>query len=261
MPRFAANLTMLYNEEPFLERFSQARLSGFSAVEFLFPYDFAKKEVEETLLQNNLELVLFNLPAGNWSSGDRGIAADPRRISEFREGAHLAAEWAKDLHCSRLNCLAGKQVLHASTAEQHETLVENVRYAADVLAKADLNLMVEMINTFDIPGFFVSHTSDAVHLLDEVDRPNVYLQYDIYHMQRMEGELFNTIKKNLTRIGHIQLADNPGRHQPGTGEINYPFLLKAIDELGYEGFVSFEYIPDGPTPLSLGWVEQYGYRL
>lgn len=261
MPRFAANLTMLFTEVPFLERFKVAREAGFQAVEFLFPYDFSLDKIKEQLQQTGLELVLFNLPAGNWAAGERGIAANPERVEEFRAGVDQAVAWAAELGVPRLNCLAGKEVANSTASEQWQVLRENVRYAAEALQEKGLKLMVEPINRFDIPGFFLNTSRQVLQLIAEVDMPNVYLQYDVYHAQREEGELTGTIRQHLQQIGHIQIADNPGRHQPGTGEINYKFLLQELDALGYEGFVALEYVPAPDTLTSLKWVKEHGFEL
>ncbi|GEA16498.1 MAG: hydroxypyruvate isomerase [Moorella sp. (in: firmicutes)] len=261
MPKFAANLTMLFTELPFLERFNAARKAGFRAVEFLFPYEYAINDIKSLLIENNLQAVLFNLPAGDWAAGERGIAADPGRKEEFRAGVRQAVEWADQLNVPRLNCLAGKMNQAFSREEHWQTLIENVRYAAQALAGNDLKLMIEPINHYDVPGFFLNTTRQALQLINEVNMPNVYLQYDLYHAQKEEGNLTVTLRENIQRVGHIQIADNPGRHQPGTGEINYPFLLREIDNLGYEGYVSLEYIPEPDTLNSLGWITAYGYNL
>ncbi|OYY04670.1 MAG: hydroxypyruvate isomerase, partial [Acidocella sp. 35-58-6] len=236
MPKFAANLTMLFNEHPFLERFAAAAQAGFKAVEFMFPYDYEPAAINDALLTNNLTLVLHNLPAGNWAGGERGIACAPARISEFRDGVAKAISYATALNCPQLNCLAGiVQPENAATART--TLIENLRFAADALQKAGLTLLLEPVNTTDIPGFFVNRSAQALAIINEVAAPNLKLQYDIYHSQIMEGNLARTIEANLAQIGHIQLADNPGRHEPGTGEINYHYLFKKLDELGYTGWV------------------------
>ena len=220
MPKFAANLTMLYNELPFLDRFAAAAQSGFKAVEFLFPYDFAAEDIAQRLKDNGLQLVLHNLPAGNWAGGERGIACHPDRVEEFRTGVATAITYAKALGVGQLNCLAGIAPAGISDAVLRQTLVANLAYAAKELKQAGLRLLIEPINTFDIPGFFLSGTAQALALLDDVGADNAFVQYDIYHAQRMEGELAATMQKQLARIGHIQLADNPGRNEPGTGEIN-----------------------------------------
>lgn len=261
MPKFAANLTMLFTEVPFPERFKAAREAGFKAVEFLFPYDYQIKEIQGLLRENDLQVVLFNLPAGDWAGGERGIAALPGREEEFREGVRQAVTWARELGVPRLNCLAGKALPGSTREEQWRTLVDNVRYAADALAAAGLKLMVESINHYDMPGFLLNTTGQVLDLIKEVARPNVYLQYDIYHAQREEGNITAILQEHLASIGHIQIADNPGRHQPGTGEINYPFLLNEIDKVGYDGYVSLEYIPQPDTRQSLGWIAAYGYKL
>ncbi|MGR4872019.1 hydroxypyruvate isomerase [Variovorax sp. LARHSF232] len=256
MPKFAANLTMLFTELPFMQRFEAARKAGFEAVEYLFPYPFPKQELAAALTANGLKQVLHNLPAGNWDAGERGIACHPDRVGEFREGVARAIEYAGALGCPQVNCLVGKLPAGVSAQEARETLVANLRYAAEQLRGANIRLLIEPINTFDIPGFFLTRTDQALALIEEVDSSNLFVQYDIYHAQRMEGELGNTIAKNLARIGHIQLADNPGRGEPGTGEINYAWLFKHIDALGYAGWIGCEYKPRGSTTAEgLGWRE------
>ena len=256
MPQFAANLTMLYNEVPFLERFELAANSGFKAVEFLFPYAYEAVEIKNKLEQNQLKLVLHNLPAGDWDAGDRGSACNPDRVEEFRAGVAKAIEYAKVLGVPQLNCLAGKMQPGISEQLLHDTFVENLQFAAAVLKKSQLKLLIEPINTFDIPGFFLSTTQQALDILSEVDADNLFVQYDIYHAQRMEGELSNTIEKNLSKIAHIQLADNPGRNEPGTGEINYPHLFKLLDRIGYQGWIGCEYKPATTTDAGLSWIQK-----
>ena len=253
MPRFAANLTMLFDEVPFLDRFERAAKAGFKAVEFLFPYAYDAQEIRKRLDEHGLKLVLHNLPAGDWAEGERGIACHPDRVAEFRAGVARAIECAGWLGVPRLNCLAGKAPQGVSEMALHDTLVANLAYAAAELKRAGLALLVEPINTFDIPGFYVSRTAQALSLLDEVGADNAFLQYDIYHAQRMEGELAATLARHLPRIGHIQLADNPGRHEPGTGEIDYAFLFRHIDSLGYDGWIGCEYKPAAGTEAGLGW--------
>lgn len=254
MPRFAANLTMLFGEVSFLDRFELAASAGFSAVEFLFPYAWSAAEIKQRLDANGLTLVLHNLPAGDWDAGERGIACHPSRVDEFRAGVFKAIEYAKALGVTQLNCLAGKIPAGVSVEVLQQTLVANLRFAAAELKKADLKLLIEPINTFDIPGFYLNRTDQAAAILDEVAADNLFIQYDIYHAQRMEGELGNTIAKYLPRIGHIQLADNPGRNEPGSGEINYRWLFKRIDELGYQGWIGCEYKPAADTKQGLGWM-------
>lgn len=253
MPRFAANLTMLFNELPFLERFEAAAKAGFSAVEFLFPYAWPAQEIKALLDKHGLELVLHNLPAGDWDAGERGIACHPERAAEFRAGVARAIEYAGVLGVGQLNCLAGKAPAGVSDALLRRTFVDNLRFAAAELDKAGLRLLIEPINTFDIPGFFLCRTAQALDILDEVAAPNAFVQYDIYHAQRMEGELAATMQKHLARIGHIQLADNPGRNEPGTGEINYAFLFAHLDRIGYSGWIGCEYKPAAGTEAGLAW--------
>jgi hydroxypyruvate isomerase len=253
MPKFAANLTMLFNEVPFLERFERAAKAGFQAVEFLFPYPYGTAEIKARLDRHGLQLVLHNLPAGDWDAGERGIACLPDRTEEFRAGVARGIEYAKALGVPQLNVLAGKAPAGADPALLRKTLVANLRHAAAELGKHGLKLLIEPINTYDIPGFFLSRTADAVAILDEVGAANAYLQYDLYHAQRMEGELAATAARHLPRIAHIQLADNPGRHEPGTGEINYAFLFRELDRMGYTGWIGCEYKPAAGTEAGLGW--------
>jgi hydroxypyruvate isomerase len=260
MPIFAANLTMLFTEVSFLERFALARKVGFIHVEYLFPYAFKVEDLKAKLENHGLQQVLFNLPSGDWAAGDRGIGASPGREAEFRAGVPRAIEYAKVLGVPRLNCLVGKRVPGRSDEEHWQTLVQNARFAATELAKHGIELLVEPINHFDIPGFFLNRTEQALKLLDEIAQPNVRVQYDIYHAQREEGELAATIAKHLARIGHIQIADNPGRHQPGTGEINFPFLFRRLDELNYSGYIGLEYVPAPDTTGSLGWLRDRGFK-
>ena len=261
MPTFAANLTMLFTEVPFLERFAQAKQAGFSLVEYLFPYEYPAPELKQHLTDNGLTQVLFNLPCGDWAHGKRGIAALPGRMNEFRAGVSQAIDYALTVGVKQVNCLAGIRNPGYSDQHHHDTLVGNLRYAAEALAAHGIRLLLESINHFDIPGFFVNRTAEALAILKEVNHPNVFLQYDVYHAQREEGDLTATIRNHLEQIGHIQIADNPGRHQPGTGEINYPFLFQELDRLGYQGVVGLEYVPQPETVHSLAWITQYGYRL
>ena len=253
MPRFAANLSMLFTEVPFLDRFELAAKSGFKAVEFLFPYAFSAKDIRRRLDTNGLTLVLHNLPAGDWDAGERGIACLPDRVDDFRAGVAKAVEYATALGVPQLNCLAGKAPPGVDEAVLRKTFVANLKYSASELKKAGLRQLIEPINSYDIPGFYLSRTAQALAILDEVGADNAFVQYDIYHAQRMEGELAATLQKNLTRIGHIQLADNPGRNEPGTGEINYDFLFAHLDRIGYTGWIGCEYKPATTTEAGLGW--------
>ncbi len=255
MPRFAANLTMLFNEHPFLDRFERAARAGFEAVEFLFPYDFKADEIKKRLDDNGLALVLHNLPAGDWAAGERGIACHPNRVDEFRAGIARGIDYAMALGVGQLNVLAGKAPAGVPESVLRETLVGNLAHAATALKGAGLKLLIEPINSFDIPGFYLNRTAQALALLDDVGADNAFVQYDIYHAQRMEGELAATMQTNLARIGHIQLADNPGRNEPGTGEINYRFLFAHLDRIGYSGWIGCEYKPATTTEAGLCWLK------
>jgi hydroxypyruvate isomerase len=253
MPRLAANLSMLFTEVPFLERFERAARAGFRAVEFLFPYEHAAADIKRELDAHGLALVLHNLPAGDWAAGERGIACDPERVAQFRDGVGRAIEYAKALGVRQLNCLAGKAPRGVEPGVLRQTFVANLRYAAERLAAADLKLLIEPINPFDIPGFYLNTTQQALDIIDEVAADNLFLQYDVYHAQRTEGELANTLARHLDRIAHVQIADNPGRNEPGTGEINFAFLLRHLDRIGYRGWIGCEYKPATDTEAGLGW--------
>lgn len=254
MLRFSANLSFLFLERPFLERFAAAAACGFKGVEFHFPYAFPLDEVADAARCAGVEVVLFNFPAGDWGAGERGIACLPGRIAEFRAGVAVAAGYAEALDCARVNCLAGLRPAGIDEAQLRRTLVDNLRFAADAFAVNGRHVLMEPLNSRDTPGFFVDRTAPALALLDEADRPNLLLQYDIYHAQVMEGDLACTLATHLPRIGHIQLADNPGRHEPGTGEINFPFLFRHLNAIGYAGWVGCEYVPAGTSEGSFGWL-------
>lgn len=257
MPKFNANLTMLFNEAAFLDRFELAAKAGFTGVEFLFPYQWPKEQLAERIEKNLLTQVLHNLPAGDWEGGERGIACIPGREGEFQDGVGLAIEYAKALKCPALNCLAGLMPEGIPEERLKETMLGNMKFAADALEKEGIRLLVEPLNSRDIPGFYLVSSEKTMELIDELDHKTIFLQYDIYHMQRMEGELINTIQSLIGRIGHMQLADNPGRHEPGTGEINFVNLFKAIDDAGYQGWIGCEYIPATSTEEGLGWMKRY----
>ena len=256
MPRFCANLTLLYNEHPFVDRFAAAAKAGFKGVEYLFPYDYPKDQLAEQLEKHRLVQVLHNLPAGDWGKGERGIACHPDRVGEFQDGVGIAIEYAQALGCGQVNCLAGI-CPDAPQDRQRAAFVSNLKFAALRLKEAGIKLLIEPINTLDIPGFYLTRSRQALDLIDEVGSDNLFLQYDIYHMQIMEGDLARTIQANLARLPHMQLADNPGRNEPGTGEINYGFLFEHIDRLGYDGWIGCEYKPAKTTDEGLGWVKPY----
>lgn len=261
MPKFAANVSTLYADSPFLERFARARASGFQFVEFQFPYDHDIAALKRALDANALQVVLFNLPPGNWSAGERGLASLPDRIDEFRASVNLALDTARTLGAPRLNCLAGKRDPNVALVEQQRVLIENLRYAARLLGEHNIALGIEHLNPMDNPDFLLPDPSTAFAIQQQVASPNLTVQYDVYHAQRTQGELANTLSANLARIGHIQIADNPGRHEPGTGEINYRFLLHHLDHIGYSNFVGLEYLPTAKTEDSFGWLSGFGFRL
>lgn len=256
MPRFSANLSMLFPEVDFLGRFGRAAAAGFRAVEYMFPYPYGKEALAEPLVKYGLRQALFNLPAGDWASGERGIACLPGREGEFRDGIGLAIEYAKALDCPLVNCLVGK-----TPAEDPETvrriLVENLRFAAAALEREEIRLLVEPLNLRDMPGFHLCGTGNAVALIEEVNHPNLWLQYDVYHMQVTEGNLIQTLQDHFRRIAHIQIADNPGRNEPGTGEINFPNIFRFLDGMGYAGWIGCEYRPLGGTDEGLAWMDPY----
>lgn len=257
MLRFCANLTMLFSEVDFLDRFEKAAKAGFKGVECLFPYAWEKEQLAEKLGAHGLVQVLHNLPAGDWSAGERGIACLPGREAEFQEGVGRAIEYARALNCPQLNCLAGMTPRNAAADNVRRTLLSNLRFAAAALDKHGIRLLVEALNDKDVPGFHLVRTADVLALLQEVGHPNVFVQYDVYHMQIMEGNLTQTIRSHLGKIAHIQIADNPGRNEPGTGEINYPNLLDCIDAAGYKGWIGCEYKPAGKTEDGLKWMEAF----
>lgn len=250
MPRFCANLSLLFTELPFLQRFGAAARNGFSGVEFMFPYDVPAEDIARELKSHALTLVLFNLPPGDWNGGERGLAALSSRADEFRASVTPALKYAQVLGCSKLHCLAGI----ANGAEAHEIYASNLRFAAEAARPLGIDILIEPINTRDIPGYFLTGTAQAIDVIRKVGVPNLRLQYDCYHMQIMEGDLTPTIERLLPEIAHIQVADTPGRHEPGTGEINYPFLFQCLDRIGYEGWVGCEYRPKGDTASGLGWL-------
>jgi hydroxypyruvate isomerase len=248
---------MLFGEIPFLERFEAAARAGFRGVEYAFPYAYPLDALAEPLARHGLEQVLFNLPPGDWERGDRGIACDPSRVGEFQDGVGRALEYARALRCPRVNCLAGLAPPGVPPERVRATLVSNLRFAAERLAGAGIELLTEPINTRDMPGFYLCRSAQAFSIVEEVGAPNLRVEYDVYHMQVMEGDLATTLERNLSRIGHVQIADNPGRHEPGTGEINFEFLLAHLDRVGYRGWVGCEYRPAAGTAAGLGWLARW----
>ncbi|HSH06402.1 MAG TPA: 2-oxo-tetronate isomerase [Burkholderiales bacterium] len=257
MPRLAANLSLLFPDLDFPARFAAAARAGFRCVEYQFPYAWPAADVARWARDAGVEVVLHNLPAGDAAKGDRGIACLPERRSEFREGVARAIEYARVANCPRLNCLSGVIPQDAARQPYHDTLVDNLAYAAQQLHGAGLALMVEACNTRTVPGFFLPTSRQVLEAIDAAGADNAYLQYDIFHMQIMEGDLAKTIERLLPRIGHMQLADVPDRHEPGSGEINFPWLLAAIDRLGYAGAIGCEYNPRADTVAGLAWARPY----
>jgi hydroxypyruvate isomerase len=254
MPKLAANLSTLFPQLDFLERFAAARRAGFRYVEYQFPYAFAAADIASAVRDAGVEVVLHNLPAGDAAKGERGIACLPGREAEFRDGVERAIGYATAVRCPRLNCLAGL----APADEIHfRTMAANVRHAARRLGEVGTQLMIEAINTRSVPGFFLSGSQQAIEVLNAAGEGNAFLQYDLFHMQIMEGDLAVTIERLLARIGHIQIADVPERHEPGTGEINFDFLLAHLDHIGYSGWVGCEYNPRGDTLEGLSWAKPY----
>ena len=260
MPRFAANLTMMFTEVPFLERFERAAAAGFKAVEFQLPYAYEATEIRALLDRHQLQLVLYNLPPGEWDAGDRGLACDPQRVDAFRASVAQAVRYAGILGAPQLHCMSGKRPDGASEAAMRQTLVENLRFAAAALNEAGLRLVIEPINAYDMPDYYLNRTDQALGLIDEVGADNVFLQYDIYHAQRTEGEICATLSKHLPRIAHIQRAANPGRHAPGSGELNDALVFAHLDKLGYSGWIGCEYKPATSTEAGLGWLRAMGYQ-
>lgn len=257
MLRFAANLSFLYQDLPFLERIGQAARDGFGAVEYVSPFEFPAEEIASALKAAGIAQALFNLPAGNWAGGERGIGCLPDRVEEFRSGIATTIAYAHALDCKTVNCLAGLAPEGVEVATLDQVLIDNLNYAAPRLADAGINLVIEPINRRDMPTFHLSTTDHAERIMAQVTSPNLKIQYDFYHMQIMQGDLVPTFERLQHRIGHVQIADNPGRNEPGTGEINYPFIFKTLDRLGYDGWVGCEYKPAAATSAGLGWMKPY----
>lgn len=253
MPIFAANLTMMFNEVPFPERFAAAAKAGFKAVEFLFPYDYPAADVTRWLKENHLKSALFNMPPGDWAAGDRGMACIPGREEEFMAGVHQAIDYARAMGTPTLHAMAGLIPAGADRPRHRSVYVANIALAAKELAKHGLTLVIEPINTRDMPGYFLSTQAQGHAIRQEIGAPNLKVQMDFYHAQIMEGDLSMTFKNNFDGIGHIQIASVPARHEPDEGEVNYPHLFQLLDDMGYAGYVGCEYRPRGKTEEGLGW--------
>ncbi|MBX9701885.1 MAG: hydroxypyruvate isomerase family protein [Acetobacteraceae bacterium] len=257
MPRFAANLSMMFNEVPFLDRFARARAAGFEAVEFLFPYEFPASEIAARLRANGLSQVLFNGPPGDWERGERGIACLPGRGAEFREGIKRALEYGAALSCPRLHVMAGLAPAGVARDTLTATYAVNLAWAAEECAKAGVKPIIEPINHRDIPGFFLNTTDQAAAIIEAAGPERLGMQFDLYHCQITEGDVVKRVEKHLALIAHMQVADTPGRHEPGTGEVNWPFVFDRIDALGFRGWIGCEYRPKGVTEEGLGWFGPY----
>jgi hydroxypyruvate isomerase len=255
VPKFAANLTMMFNEVPFLARFSAAAQAGFKAVEFLFPYEHPAEKIATQLKENALENVLFNLPPGNWMAGERGIASLPGREADFREGTAKAFAYAKVLGTQRLHVMAGVLPQDANMAAHRATFVANLHHVCAEATKHDITILIEPINTRDMPGYFLNTQAEAHAILEEVSAPNLKIQMDVYHVQIAEGDIATKLRRYLPHIGHIQIAGAPERNEPDIGEINYPYLFRLLEELAYDGWLGCEYRPKNGTVEGLGWMK------
>ena len=257
MPKVAASLSMLFGEVEFLQRFAAAANAGFTSIEYMFPYDYDKQVLKQQLATHGLSQVLHNLPAGDWAAGERGVACHPARVAEFEAGVDRAIEYAQALYCPRVNCLAGITPPGESDEAARNTFIRNMTYAAARLKTAGLALLIEAVNTRDVPGFFLSSTAQAIDIMAAVGSDNLFLQYDVYHMTMMGEDVERTLGRWLPAVGHIQVADVPGRHEPGTGEIDYEGLFAFLDRAGYQGWIGGEYKPAGLTEDGLAWARPY----
>lgn len=260
MPRFAANLSMMFNEHEFLDRFEAAANAGFNGVEFLFPYDFKVTDIATRLKDHGLKQALFNMPPGDWEKGERGMAALPGREQEFSDGIKVALDYAEVLDSPCIHMMAG--IIHdgdrelVPKAQAEAVYVENLTRAAELAASAGRTIIIEPINNRDIPGYFINYQADGIRYLDQCGADNVGLQFDLYHCQIMEGDIAMHLRELLPRIRHMQIAGVPERHEPDLGEVNYPYLFNEMDRLGYDGWVGCEYRPAAGTVDGLGWLQR-----
>ena len=257
MPKFAANLSMMYQEHDFLDRFAAAAKDGFKGVEFLFPYDYPPAEIEARLTGNGLTQALFNAPPGDWSKGERGLASLPGREDAFRRAFDDALAYARVLGNKRLHLMAGLIAPGTERARHRETYVRNLAWAADQAAPLGITCVIEPINTRDIPGFYLNTQAEAHAICADTGKTNVKVQMDFYHCQIVEGDLAMKLRQHVAGVGHIQIAGVPERHEPDVGEVNYPYLFSLMDRLGYDGWVGCEYRPRGETSAGLGWLAPY----
>lgn len=257
MPRFAANLTMMYREHDFLDRFKAAAADGFKAVEYLFPYDYAADTLAEQLAGHGLTQALFNAPPGDWANGERGLASLPGREDEFRRGVDTALKYAEALGNDKVHVMAGLIGANDDRASRRDLYLRNLAYAATQAAAHGKTIVIEPINTRDIPGYFLNRQHDAADICREIGAPNLKVQFDLYHCQIVEGDLAVKLKALAASIGHIQVAGVPDRHEPSEGEVNYPYLFDVIDSIGYDGWIGCEYVPKAGTSEGLGWVRKW----
>jgi 2-dehydrotetronate isomerase len=260
VPKFAANLSFIFQEVDFLDRFAAAAASGFKAVEYLSPYEHPPEVIAEQLSRHGLVQALFNMPPGNWTAGERGTAALPEREQEFRDGIEKALVYAKATRCPLLHAMAGLVPAARDRAEAERVYIANLRHAAERAAREGVTVVIEPINTRDIPGYFLNTTAQAMSVIERVGHSNLRLQLDLYHVQIMEGDLAYRMRALAGHYPHVQIAGNPGRHEPDVGEINYPYLFDLFDELGYSGWIGCEYRPNGETRAGLGWAKRYGIQ-
>ncbi len=253
MPNFAANLSWLFTELDFLDRFKAAKEAGFNAVECLSPYEHHRFDIAAKLKEHDLQQVLFNMALGDWDKGERGIAILPERREDFKESLAMAMAYADTLDCKKIHCMAGIIPDECDLFELEATYVSNLRYAAEEAASAGITLLIEPINSIDVPGYYLNYTEQASSVIEKVGADNLAIQFDVYHVQKTQGDIANTFKTYQNQIGHIQIADNPGRNEPGSGEINFDFLFQYFDELGYNGHISAEYTPKTTTQAGLDW--------
>lgn len=255
MNKFAVNLSTIFTQVPFIDRFKKASEQQFSYVECQFPYELTVDQIKQQLRENNLSMVLLNLPPGNWANGDRGLAIDPFRTEEFKNSVDVGIEYASALNIPNIHCMAGVCSDNIPSHKVKEVYIKNITYAAKKLATHELTLLIEPINQKDIPNYYLSSIKEAAEILQEVNLPNVKLQFDFYHMQKIQGDLISTFENYFDQIGHVQIADVPGRHQPGTGEINYKNVLSFLDKVGYNGYIGLEYTPLGKSEDSFKWIK------
>ncbi len=257
MLRFSANLSFLFQDLPFYDRIDAAAANGFAGVEYMSPYEYDVAEIKRRLRAHGLTQVLFNLPVGDFAKGERGYASVPARVAEFREGVDEAVDIARELDCKRVNCLVGIVIPGNDGAYARSTLVKNLRYAAKALDAIGATLVIEPLNRIETPGFLIGTSAEALSLIADTGAKNFKLQYDVYHAQRAEGNVIATIRAQAARIGHVQIADSPGRNEPGTGELAYERILPVFDEVGYDGWIGLEYRPSRPTPDSFSWIDAF----